>query len=195
MTIFPRLMNHIHKYHRQLQAHSIRLLTFLPLHNSLIPPKLSRPPIQLLQGQKHRRLCALIRRLGAITLGHIRIDIPRTARINQSLPTVILLLSRQRLRPRNTARLTDRVRGARESRVLLAALVHGGREVAHDGCDVVFCFGFKEAGADGGRVLRESAGGGGDVYDAASGFEEGEEGARGEKSVVVIRVKGFFNDI
>ena len=105
-----------------------------------------------------------------IPLGHIRIHITRAARINQPLPTALLLLPRQRLGAGNTSRLTDRVGCAGEPSLLLAALLDGGGEVTHDSRDVVFRLGREEAGAYFVGVLVKCARGGGDVDEAASGF-------------------------
>lgn len=148
-----------------------------------------------MNSKQHRRLRALIRRLGPIALSHIRIDIAGTAYIDQLLPAGVLLLPRQGLGASNAPRLARRVRRAREPGVLLLALLYGRREVAHDGCDVVFGLGREEAFAHRVRVLGQRAGGGADVHDAASGLEDGEEGAACEHGVVVICVEGLFDDV
>ena len=167
----------------------------LPLNDSLIPPKLSRLIPNILDRQQHRCLRPLIRRLRSISLCHIRIHIPGTARIHEPLTPTLLLLPRQRLCTANTTRLAYRIRRARESCVLLSTLVDRGGEVLQDSGDVVFSLSLEKAIAHGGGVLRQRARGGSDVYDTASGLQSLEECATGQHCVVVVRVQGLLDDV
>jgi hypothetical protein len=167
----------------------------LPLNLLLILPKPPRLALDIMYRKHYWSLRPLINRLCSIPLRHIRINISRTAAVNQHSTALLLLTSRKRPRASNQSRLAHSIRRRRETGLLLLARFDGRGKLLHQGCDVVFSLGGEEAVANVIGVLCEMAGHGGEVYETAGRLEEGEEGVACFEGFVVVAVERCLYDV
>lgn len=168
----------------------------LPLNDLFMLPKLPRSLPNIPTSQQHRRLRALIHRLGPAMPRHIRIHIPRTTAIDHHPAALLPLLQRDSPRHTHNPALAHRIRRTGPTPLFLLPLFYSFGEGSHECRDVVDGLGFGECRADFRRVFGvQVAYHAGQVHETAAGADQREEGARGVEGAVVVALESLLYDI
>lgn len=172
-------------------------LHVLPLDDLFALPKATRGATEVLQTEHNRRLCTLVRRLDTITLGHVGVDVARTAGVDQDASVLLVLFSGESLCEGSGTGFAHSICSRRPSKLFLFALLNGLCEVLHERGTVIDAgLGSRdESVTQLGSVFVELACHRGDVDQTAAVANQRQDELSGLEGAIVVCVQRLLDDI